>query len=826
MRLGTILTLFLSLVMVTTHAQERGHRDGKRGGGERPPVVIKGMVFDENTQQPLEYATISLYAQRDSSLVDGTVTDVNGQFILNTRAGKFFMLIDFLSYNQKRIDGIRVRPPDSPLDLGEILLTENSAILDEVEVVAEKSSMELKLDKRVFNVGKDLTNAGGSASDILDNVPSVEVDVEGNVSLRGSENVRILIDGRPSGLVASGADALRSMQGDMVKSVEVITNPSARYDAEGEVGIINIILKKEKKKGVNGSFGLTAGIPANYGASYSLNFRRDKINLFSNFGISYRENRGYSKEERRTAKDGDLILESDSQITRKRLSGNFQLGMDYYINPKNIITVSGLGKYTDGRNPANTTYKDYENGQLTNSSTRVNDEEEDGYNLEGSFLYQKLFDKKDHKFTFDVKYIERDETEIGDFEESFDNQSGPSLIQRSSSTEDAVNTLVQSDYVHPFGENGRFELGVKASFRTIENDYIVEEQDELGEWKLFENNQGRTFKDDFLYQENIYAAYAMYGNKIKRFGYQVGIRTEYSDIETRSLEVVNPRNYINWFPSAHLTYEVSEKDQFQLSYSRRLTRPRFWYLLPFLTFNNPRNLFGGNPDINPEYADSYEFGFLKFFEKGSLLTSIYYRHRTDVISRLTIPGNDGTASGIPVNLPEEDNYGLEINLSYEPTKWWRLNANTNIFRATLNATDYVGEYKPYIQNEIVHFNSLGIRITSRMKFLKGLNFQQSFRYRAPSNTTQGQRLAVYMLDLGLSKDILKGKGTVTLSGKDILNSRIRRSEIDLPQFYSQTERQRRNSQQVILNFIYRLNQKKSRRGGKRGGSAGGDDMDF
>ena len=817
--------VFLLLIPLFSFAQ-RGNGQGRPGAGQgEGGIVLKGKVMDESSGQALEFATVSLYKQRDSSLVNGTVTDIDGNFMMKSRPGKFFATIEFLAYSKKTIPTIILTPEQHIMDMGTISLSESATELSEVEVIAEKSTMELKLDKRVFNVGKDLANTGGSAAEILDNVPSVSVDVEGTVSLRGSENVKILIDGKPSGLVGvSGSDALRQMQGDMVQSVEVITNPSARYEAEGEVGIINIVLKKGKKKGVNGSFGLTAGYPHNYGASYSLNYRKNKVNLFSNFGISFRENIGGGFENRFNGKGGNLIYESVTEHSRQRLGGNIQLGMDYYLSEKSIVTISGLYKNSDGNNPASVTYKDYDDeGVLFSDIIRNNDETEESVNLEAAFGYQKLFDKKDQKWTFDFKLIERDETEVGAYSQTDFFNSSP-LDQKSNSTEDERNILLQTDYVHPFSDDGKFEIGARVNFRTIENNYLVEQKDENGIWQVYRNDDDFAFEDDFTYEENIYAGYMMYGNKIDKFSYQFGMRAEFSDIETISKEVSNPRDYLNWFPSAHLTYSVSEANQFQLSYSRRLSRPRFWYLVPFLTFTDIRNNFQGNPDLNPEYTGSYEFGYLKFFDKGSFLTSIYYRHISDKISRVTIPGENGNAARLPINLPFEDNYGLELNFNYDITKKWKINANANLYRARLDATEYTGEYKEYLR-DVVDFNTMTARLNNRMTILQDVTFQVDFNYRAPRHSAQGSRKALYVLNTAFSKDILKDKGTITLSLKDIFNSRIRRGVTDIPGFYSESEYQWRASQQVVFNFIYRLNQKKKRGGYGRGGGGyegGGD----
>ena len=807
----SFLMMLLLLFSVSTFAQQ-GAWKGK--GGAKVEITLKGKVLNRGTKVPLDYATVSLFKE-DKTLADGTITDEKGRFSITTEPGNYYVEVEFLSYHKKTIADIVLSKEKQWVDLGEILLVENSTMLEEVEVVAEKSQMELKLDKRVFNVGKDLANAGNNASEILENVPSVSVDVDGNVSLRGSENVRILIDGKPSGLVGiSGTDALKQMQGDMVQSVEVITNPSARYDAEGEVGIINIVLKKGKKKGVNGSFGLTAGYPENFGASYSLNLRRKQFNFFSNFGVNYRNapGSGYNNQKFYT----DELL-ADRQVTRAHerggLSGNIQLGTDWYINDQNILTASVLTKYSAGDNLATVTYNDFElNGNLLDRIVRINDEEETKINGEAALSYQRLFTTKDHKLSLDFKYIIGDDTEIGTYDET--SISNSPLLQRSESSEDQVEWFLQTDYVHPIGKDGKFETGLKASFRTIQNDFKVEDFVGDNSWEVLPD-----FFNELRYDENIYAAYLMYGNKWNKISYQFGLRTEYSDITTALLltNEVNPRTYLNWFPSAHFTYELSEQNQFQLSYSRRLSRPRFWYLLPFFTYSDNRNLFTGNPDLNPEYTDSYELGYLKYFEKGSFLSSVYYRYRTGVIERVTTVNAAGSTLRIPINLLSQDAYGIEFNLSYELLKWWKFNANFNFYRAISEGL-YEGQA---LASDTYTWQT---RVNSKMTILKDVTFQTSLNYRAPNETTQGRTLAFYSVDSGLSKDILKGKGTLTFNVKDVFNTRKWRSITDITDvYYSESSFQWR-ARQFLLTFNYRLNQKKSR--GRQGGGYQGGGMGF
>ncbi len=795
----SLLFLFFSL---QTYAQ-----------ADQPPVnLLSGQLLDTESN-PLSFATITVYDQQDSTMANGGLTDEDGRFKLELEKGTYYAIFQFIGYEEKAISNIQLQ---KNMDLGTIQMSESSIALDEVEVSAERSQMELKWDKRVFNVGKDLTNAGGSAADILDNVPSVTVDVEGNVSLRGSQGVRILVDGKPSGLVGMGdPDALRRLQGDIIEKIEVITNPSARYEAEGEAGIINIVLKKNKSKGLNGSFGIQAGHPSNYGASYGLNLRRKKFNLFSNFGINYRKYPGGGDSfQQFFDENGEQTAYYTTDYDQKRggLGTNFRIGSDWMIDDKNTLTASALYRYSYNDNQSDVVFDDFDGeNNLIRRTIRDNDEIEIEHNVEANLNYQRTFSKPEHKWTVDLKYINDDDTEDTDYFEYVAN-SNEETIQQSSNTEDEVNFIFQTDYIHPINEKTQFEAGLRAGLRTINNDFIVEEQDENGVFFPIS-----AFDDKLKFDERVYAAYFIGETQLDKWGVQVGLRTEYSDIRAELVksDLANIQEYLSWFPSAFLTYAFSDEDQLQISYSRRISRPRFRYLLPFSSFNNPRNNWQGNPNLQPEFTDSYELGFLKYFSKGSILSSIYYRHTDGVIERITVTLDEATTTRFPINLATRDAYGFEFNLSYDLTEKWNVNLDMNFFKQVI-----IGNYEGLrYGSETYTWNG---RMNSRIRIFKKVDFQLSAFYRAPQITTQGKTFSIASLNSGFSMDVLKGKGTVTLSVQDIFNSRKRRSVTDLPDFYSESTFQWRRAQQVNLNFTYRLNQDKKRGRGERNFGGDGD----
>jgi len=815
--------LLLSLVADSVSAQRTG---GQRGQGGTQ-ITYTGKVVDGESNSPLGYATISVYSKRDSSLVGGGMSDAEGKFKVEGKGDPSFIKVEFISYSTIVIDDILFERGTFDYDLGEIIIAPDAVALEEVEIVAQKSQTQFSLDKRVFNVGSDLGTRGGNAADILDNVPSVAVDVEGNVSLRGSENVRILIDGKPSGLIGiTGADGLRNLPAELIQQVEVITNPSARYEAEGSAGIINIVLKKDKRSGFNSSVDFTTGDPYKLGLATNLNYRSGNFNFFGTYAIRDGESFGGGETYKEVYGDDENIVSFENRdFTRGGLSHTLRGGMGYSFNESTILTFSGVFRDRNNENINTVKYQDYflpstqtivrENLAGNNIILRSDNELE----LDETHEYALNFDKtygKGHTLKSSLTYRSQDETENSILDERLTTSTlvpidDPYLNQRTGNVEGEKEMIFTLDYVKPIGEFGVFEAGMRNSIRRIDNEYLVEELEEDVWTRLAD------FSNDFNYDEEIHAGYLIYGNQIGKFSYQGGLRAEYSHVLTELLQTneVNDRKYTNLFPSAFINYSLNETDGLQLSYSKRVRRPRFRSLNPFFSFTDARNFYAGNPNLDPEFSDNYELGYIKYWDKVSLTSSVYYRHVTGVTQRLRRLNDDGlTFTTTPENLATEDNYGFEFVGNVRPTKWWRLDGNINLFRSITE-----GQFEGTTFDADTY--SWTTRWTSRFTFWNKSDLQLRFNYRGSRQTTQGTADPIGSFDVAFSKDFLNDDMTFTLSVRDVFNSRRREYETFGPDFYTDGWFQWR-VRDISATFSYRINTKKKRRQ-ERGG--GGEDFE-
>lgn len=812
---------FILLLFISFYALGQQPRDFTK-------YEVTGTILEKSNKQALEFATI-IFRPEKGKQVFGGLSDEKGNFSFEVPKGIYTVSIEFLSFKTITMEHINI---DQDKNLGVIYIEEDAQKLDEVELIAEKSTVEIHLDKKIYNVGKDMTIKGGTASDVLDNVPSVTVDADGVVSLRGNANVRILINGKPSAIVGlNDTEALRQFPADAIKSVEVITSPSARYDAEGTAGILNIILRQDKTLGFNGLATLSTGIPANYGISTNLNYRLSKVNFFTNIGYNDRDSPGNANTQTENFPENgeNSFVDEDISIERNRKSWNSNIGAEYFFNEKTSLTGSFLYRKSNSDDIS----ENNSNILFFNPDSEIkNFRREYEIDIDEVFQYSlnftKNFKKSGHKFNFDFQLEDSSEEENSDISNE---QLFPIEVQDPSekvnSNQEEKNILLQGDYTLPIGENQQFEAGFRSTLLDQTTDYrYFNEVD--GEF-IINNNLSNIFE----YDENIHALYGQYGNKFGKISGLFGLRMEITDIDinVKALDeygdIINlnsKKDYTNFFPTVNLAYEINENENFTLGYNQRISRPRSRFINPFRSLASETSYFEGNPDLDPSISNSVDLGFFKRWEKITLNSSIYYSHATDVFQFITQETGETTPDGVPIikrtpiNLATDDRYGFELSANYTPIKQWRFNASFNFFNSTLE-----GEY------DGVDYGSQNAswfaRFSSKIVILKDIDWQTTMMYRGPSQNSQNTYKGMFMANMAFSKDILKGDGTISFNVDDIFNSRKRASETTTDSFYSTSEFQWRE-RSFRLSFAYRFNQKKKRErsGGMENG--GGDEGEF
>ena len=797
------------------------------------PIKISGKVIDSDSGQPLEYATFVLQNADSPDQVTGGITDISGNFEVEASPGTYNISVEFISYKTYSLQG---QSYNSNTNLGSITLSPDVAQLAEVEVVGEKTTVEVRLDKKVYNIGKDITTSGGNVSDALGNIPSVSVDVEGGISLRGNDNVRILINGKPSALAGFGStDVLQQLPADAIEKVEVITSPSARYDAEGTAGILNIVLKKEKTLGINGSVNLTGGIPFNARATTNFNIRTEKFNIFNTLGYFHRESPGggfnnntYLSEQ----SEFDRIYE-DRDISRNDDGFNINLGMEYFLTEKSSITGSFFYRWSDENDLTENDNQRFVDGSINSRTFRTEDQAEKDNSRQFSFNYTNNIDDDGQKLTADFQY-------------SYDNEDVLTIIRedRSIPTDSLIaleniyekqkqdDILAQIDYVLPLGD-AQFEAGYRGTFEKEVNDYQL---DTLNQGTgNFITNQDLT--NIFTYNENVNALYTQYGNKYGKFSVLLGLRLENTElrgevdasIDSQALEELVgedvdlnfDKNYLGLFPTVNLVYEISKTQNISLGYNRRINRPRGWFINPFPSRSSRTNVFQGNPDLDPAFANAFDLGYMKRWKKITFTSSVYYQRETQSFEFITENTGQFTSDGIqiirrvPINLSTNERIGAEAGMIYSPAKWWRMNGSFNFFTfssdGSFNGVDYGTTNSSYFA-----------RLSSKFTLPGKIELQANSFYMGPRQNAQTESDPMFSLNLAVSKDLFDDKATLSLNVSDLFNSRKRRSFTQTPTFTSDSEFQWRQ-RQVNLSFIYRFNQPKEQR--QRGGRQGGGDDD-
>jgi outer membrane receptor protein involved in Fe transport len=755
--------------------------------------IVNGKVQDQASKVALAYVTIKIKDTAAKTIAVG-ITDEKGVFNLDhIPAGNLTAEFRLMGY-QPLIKPFVVDVLAPGIDLGGIFLKPDAQQLKELTITGQRPAISLKLDKKVFEVGKDVLSQNGSVNDILNGVPSVAVSPAGGISLRGNSNVLVLINGRRSGLTQS--NALDQVPADQIERVEVITNPSSRYDAAGSAGIINIILKKNKKGGFNGQVRLAGGIPDDNRINPSINYKSDKFNLFSTFGIRSSNYNGNYTTQQSVVNQAGLTNLNQQQEEKRHDDGHLlYFGADYFINEKNTITAAFLKNATrdHDRNILNYRYSDNENNIDSTLVRNGESRERRDYN-QFEFNYTRSFEQPAKKFTIDIQY---DFWNSGKDWNLSTEKVLPVLFAlpalRTNSVGSSKDFLLQTDYVQPLLNNSTLEMGLKAENRKVTSDYKAEEANG-SEWMIYDG-----IDNTLGYTELIGSAYVQFGSKINQLSYQVGLRTELTriNIEDRIKTYNNRKNYNRLFPTLNMNYQFTSGSTLQLNYSKRINRPPLQLLYPFNELTDFNAQYVGNPDLNPSYADVFTLGFLKNWSTLTFNPSIYYQYTTGFVQDYTLRNERDIFITTPVNIEEEIRKGIELSFLYNPEKWLQLNAELNFY-----AFDQKGRYKE--QDLAFSGHALTARLSAQLKLPGSFSFQGRYNFTGPQGNAQRRTAAISYLDMGLSKNLLKDKVTIAGDVTNIFNSRKYQTRTTGNDYvFLQTSNP--NAARYRLSVVYRFN---------------------
>jgi len=733
---------------------------------------IKGFVYDLTSKQPLEYATITIIRKKDNQVVTGTISDQTGFFkIKGMDFGMYKIDVTFIGYKTKTIESVPVRPNEKDVDLGQILLEAAVETIGEAVVVADRPTMTYKIDKKVINVSQQHTSASGSAVEILENIPSVTVDIEGNVSLRGSQSFTVLIDGKPS--LLSSSDALQQIPASSIENIEIITNPSAKYDPDGTAGIINIILKRNKLQGVSGVVNASYGSNNSYGGDFLFSFRKEKFNFYLGADYNKRIMQGESNEEKITSKNDTLYnVFSDGDFMRDMLRNGVRGGIDFNLNARNSFSL-GL-RYTERSSGRE---NDYNYREWTNPVSYDNvyysleESNRSGKYLSTSLDYVHQFVQKGHTLTGQFVYDKEFGSDGLEDSKMFDLNHVQTSGQRSSEIEPETEFRIKLDYTLPLGEKNRFEAGYQGRLQTgnAENELYLYNT----------ATQVYDFMPDYSHNVeskwDIHALYSTYSSEIGNFGYQLGLRGEYVDRKITLVEENKDFELNRWdlFPTAHFSYNFPKDIQVMASYTRRIERPRSWYLEPFLAWQDAYNVRQGNPDLDPEYIDSYELSFQKKFGRNVISIDGYYRVTNNKIERYSMLYEDYTNVYLNTvdNVGKDYSFGTELMFAFDVAKWWHIDLMGNIYDYKVE-----GELKYDLNDTTIYRNfsassfNWNARFNNTIKLAKSTRLQINGMYNSPTVMAQGRNEGFVMVAMAIKQDFFKNKLSATLQVRDLLNT--------------------------------------------------------
>ncbi|HEY9114328.1 MAG TPA: outer membrane beta-barrel family protein [Bacteroidales bacterium] len=773
---------------------------------------LKGTVLDSETREGLEYATISVYRTGEERLITGTVTDLYGHFKFeNLEPGNYYLVVAFLGMDNKKIENISVKNMEDNINVGKIILNPTAKSLSEVEIVSKRAPVEYMIDKKVITVDRQITATSGSAVDVLENTPSVKVDVEGNVTLRGSSGFTVLVDGKPT--ILDPSDALRQIPASTIENIEIITNPSVKYRPDGSSGIINIITKKNHLDGLSGIVNLNAGMYNAYGGDFLLSYRFNKLNVFAGASYNKRTRPGTSISNRETySLDTTFFVNSSGDRDRQWVGTNVKAGIEYDVTKNDFISLGGTIGNWDMEGTSDLFYTEWDYPSSYNNNYSSMEKSARGgnyYELNGA--YQRKFARKGHQLNLNANYQFRDadeysQSELTDTAGVLDN--GKKNVE----TGPGQRLDIKLDYTLPLREKDKFEAGFQSrNNRSEDNTELYFLDPETGDFILQPE-----FSHLTDYTENIYALYALYAGYLNNFGYQLGLRGEYTD---RTIASSGEPDFVldgwDYFPTIHLSYDLPKDMQLMASYSRRIDRPRGWELEPFITWQDEFNVRQGNPDLLPELIDSFDASFLKKFDKGSFSTDLYYKITHNKVERVQSIFVEDVILNTVENVGKDYSLGVEFLFNYNLLKWWEIDFSGTYYYYKIEGTLYDAPFERTSNNWNSRFNNT---FTVRKNFI----FQLNSSYNSGSVTAQGTSSGFYTLDAAIKTSFLKKTLSATLQARDLFGTALRENISRGEGFYTYNKYQPK-APVVSITLSYRFNNFRQAKKGNGGDGEMGEE---
>lgn len=806
-----LISVFVLLVssLFAQQWQGQGQRRGNFFG------TITGYVYDEASQKPIEYANIILYSQRDSSQVTGTVTGKNGVFELTpVRPGNFYMKIHFIGFKSHLVPDIQIRPNNPKVSIGEVALKLAVLSSEGVEVVAEKVAMEYHIDKKVINVSQQSTSISGTAVDVLENVPSVTVDVEGNVSLRGSESFTVLIDGRPSVLDAN--DALQQIPAGSIENIEIITNPSAKYDPDGTSGIINVLMKKNQGATRSGIVNLNAGSHDRYGGDFVLTLKRDKINY--TFGADYNKmnfpGSRYSERETTLGNNTSYIYSSGDDERGFDRYG-IRASIDVQVTEKDQFILGGrLGSF-EMHNDSESKYNTWNASDLIHSyytAYNFGTRTRDYYTTHLDYIHK--FNDNGHELSGQVYYSSRDSDDNSKTEQ-FDTNDIQTYGSETIEAGPGEQWRGKLEYTLPIKEKSKFESGYQLRMSESEDVTSRSEYDVDLDAYVYQS----LYSYIVNYERTIQSLYGTYSSEFNKLGYQLGLRGEYTDRLIRYKDKAEEFTIDRWdlFPTLHMSYDLAEKRQMMLSYTRRIQRPRGYYLEPFETWMDAYTVRRGNPDLKPEYIDSYEAGFNSYFGRNLFSAEVYYRINNNKIERVRSAYDVDVTLETVANVGKDYALGSEIMLNILAIKWWNFNWMTNLYQYKVEGQLFDEDFS----RESFNWN---MRFNNTFKITPSTRFQMNLMYNSPTVSAQGRREGFMMTNIAVRQEFFDHKFSATFQVRDLFQNSKHESWTE-GQNYTAYNRFTRDTPFVSMTLTYNINNYKKDRRNMNGDSVEMEGMD-